>query len=304
MKILKLIKKLILLLLFIPFVSFGQVNSIVKNDLGDEIYDPYSIVIQNIFPNEDDDYILTKTQFKDLNILLKNLIKTDVKYKNISKSPFVIEPKFIIESFSINSNKRNISWVVKGNSFSEEEKNRIDSLPIGSYLIKLEIVKELTLDYFEEKKSSFFIDLTPDLEIVENGYSPYEYLYGKPLINENHDNDIEIKNSNNSDTVLILINKLTNRVIRNVFINKGTSFTMLDIPNGNYYIKWYSGNYWSSNLMLNNNIKGGFQTNVSIKKYSKNETIELTGRNLMSLTLYSVSDGNVKTDEITLNEFF
>ena len=56
--------------------------------------------------------------------------------------------------------------------------------------------------------------------------------------------------------------------------------------------------------MLNNNIKGGFQTNVSITKYSENETIELTGRKLMSLTLYSVSDGNVKTDEITLNEFF
>jgi len=297
-------KKLLILLLFIPLVSIGQTYSAVKNDLGEEIYDPYSIVIQNIFPNEEDDYVLTKTQFKEVNILLKNLIKVGVKYKNVSKSPFVNEPKFRVESFSINSNKRNINWAVKGNSFSEEEKNNIDNLPFGTYLIKIENVKELTLDYFEEKKTTFFIDLIPDSEIVENGYSPYEYLYGKPLINENHDNDIEIKNSNNSDTVLILINKLTDRVIRNVFINKGTSFTMLDIPNGNYYIKWYSGNYWSSNLMLNNNIKGGFQTNVSITKYSENETIELTGRKLMSLTLYSVSDGNVKTDEITLNEFF
>lgn len=297
-------KKLILLLVFIPLVSFAQTYSAVKNDLGEEIYDPYSIVIQNIFPNEDDDYVLTKTQFKEVNILLKNLIKVDVKYKNASKSPFIKEPKFRVESFSVNSKKNNIDWILSGSSFSEEEKNKIDDLAFGSYLIKLEKIRELTLDYFEDKKSGFFINLIPDSEIVENGHSPYEYLYGKPIINKNDDNDIEIKNSNNSDTVVLLVNKVTNRIIRNVFVNKGAEFTMLDIPDGSYSIKWYSGNYWSSSLILNNNIKGGFQTNASLTKYSENETIELFGRNIITLTLYSVSDGNVKTEEITLNEFF
>ena len=105
--------------------------------------------------------------------------------------------------------------------------------------------------------------------------------------------------------MVLLINKITNRIVRNVFVNKGTEFTILDIPNGSYTIKWYSGNYWSSNLVLNNNnIKGGFQTNASLTKYSENESIELFGRKIITLTLYSVSDGNVKTEEITLNEFF
>ena len=296
-------KKLILLYLFIPFISFGQTYTAVKNEIVEEIYNPYLIKIQDAFPDDYDDYNLTKTQFKEINILLKNLTKVGVKYKNASKSPFINEPKFRVESFSVNSKKNNIDWIFSGSSFSEEEKNKIDNLPFGSYLIKLEKIRELTLDYFEDKKSSFFINLIPYSEIVENGYSPYQYLYGKPIINENDDNDIEIKNSNNSDTVVLLINKETNRVIRNVFINKGTEFTMLDIPDGNYTLKWYSGNYWSSIKMLDN-IKGGFQTNASLTKYSEGETIELFGRKIITLTLYSVSDGNVKTEEITLNEFF
>ena len=296
-------KKLILLLLFIPLVSFGQKSNEAKNEIVELIYNPYLIKIQDAFPDDYDDYNLTKTQFKEINILLKNITKVGVKYKNASKSPFINEPKFRVESFSVNSKKNNIDWVFSGSSFSEEEKNKIDNLPFGSYLIKLEKIRELTLDYFEDKKSSFFINLIPYSEIVENGYSPYQYLYGKPIINENDDNDIEIKNSNNSDTVVLLINKETNRVIRNVFINKGTEFTMLDIPDGNYTLKWYSGNYWSSIKMLDN-IKGGFQTNASLTKYSEGETIELFGRKIITLTLYSVSDGNVKTEEITLNEFF
>ncbi|MDC3348580.1 hypothetical protein OAV51_00485 [Flavobacteriaceae bacterium] len=296
-------KKLILLLLFIPLVSFGQKSNEAKNEIVELIYNPYLIKIQDAFRDDYDDYNLTKTQFKEINILLKNITKVGVKYKNASKSPFINEPKFRVESFSVNSKKNNIDWVFSGSSFSEEEKNKIDNLPFGSYLIKLEKIRELTLDYFEDKKSSFFINLIPYSEIVENGYSPYQYLYGKPIINENDDNDIEIKNSNNSDTVVLLINKETNRVIRNVFINKGTEFTMLDIPDGNYTLKWYSGNYWSSIKMLDN-IKGGFQTNASLTKYSEGETIELFGRKIITLTLYSVSDGNVKTEEITLNEFF
>ncbi len=290
-------KKFILLLLFIPLVSFGQ-------EVIEDNYNPYSVIVDDTIIEEYNNYIFTKSQFREIKLDLKNLIKIGVKYPDISKSPFSSEPKFQIESFSLNSKKNNINWNVKGNSFSELEKTNVDDLEIGTYLLKLENVKELTKNYFEDKKFSFFIDLIPNYDIIENGYSPYEYLYGKPLINENHDNDIEIKNSNNSDTVLILINKITDRVIRNVFINKGTEFTMLDIPDGNYYLKWYSGKYWSSNLMLNNNIKGGFQTNVSITKYSENETIELFGRKILTLTLYGVLDGNVETEEISLNEFF
>ena len=61
-------KKLILLLLFIPLVSFGQKSNEAKNEIVELIYNPYLIKIQDAFPDDYDDYNLTKTQFKEINI--------------------------------------------------------------------------------------------------------------------------------------------------------------------------------------------------------------------------------------------
>ena len=139
----------------------------------------------------------------------------------------------------------------------------------------------------------------------ENGFSPYNAYFGKGIYNNNSGNSFKVENSNNTDAVVLLVNAYSGKKIRNEFVRKGATFEMTGVPNGTYYLEWFSGNNWHPNHPVGSNIKGGFQTNSSFTKTrDASGWMKVEGYQIWTVTLYSVVGGDVESESINANEFF
>lgn len=142
-------------------------------------------------------------------------------------------------------------------------------------------------------------------ETPENGYSPYDDYFGEGVYEEGTSNEFVIKNSNESDVIVCLIDYNTGRKIRNEYIRKGSNFKMSKVPYGTYYLAWFSGNNWSPNLVMNDNFVGGFQSDASFSKSDgPSDLMECDGGSQWTITLFTVENGNMNQTGITENEFF
>lgn len=142
-------------------------------------------------------------------------------------------------------------------------------------------------------------------ETPENGYSPYDDYFGQGVYEEGTNNEFVIKNSNESDVIVCLIDYDTGRKIRNEYIRKGSNFKMSKVPYGTYYLAWFSGNNWSPNLVMNDNFVGGFQTDANFSKSDNpKDLMKCEGDMRWTVTLYGVENGNMNQTGITENEFF
>jgi len=145
---------------------------------------------------------------------------------------------------------------------------------------------------------------------LKNGTSPYNYYFGNGVYNKNHHNEITFKNGYSTDAIVCLVNRYTNKTIRNEYIRKGTNFRMTNIPNGIYYIKVFSGNDWNpEKILANGKIKGGFDTNISFS--ISNDYSDLLKLNddgykysVGTITLYQVVNGNMQSEPIGEQDFF
>ena len=80
---------------------------------------------------------------------------------------------------------------------------------------------------------------------------------------------------------------------------------MTGVPNGTYYLEWFSGNNWSPNLLIASKYKGGFQTQSSFTKTKDlNDYMKVEGYQQWTVTLYSVTGGDVESEGINADEFF
>ncbi len=152
--------------------------------------------------------------------------------------------------------------------------------------------------------------LDPNLEIKtyhptpSNGFSPYDKYFGNGIYNNSSGNRFVIKNSNNTHAVVLLVNASSGKKIRNEFIRKGSNFEMTGVPNGTYYLEWFSGNDWSPNHRIGNYI-GGFQTDASFTKTrDSSDWMKVNGGGGWEVTLYSVAGGDVESESINADEFF
>jgi hypothetical protein len=142
-------------------------------------------------------------------------------------------------------------------------------------------------------------------ETPENGYSPYDDYFGEGVYEEGTNNEFVIKNSNESDVIVCLIDYNTGRKIRNEYIRKGSNFKMSKVPYGTYYLAWFSGNNWSPNLIMNDNFVGGFQSEANFSKSDNpKDLMKCDGDMRWTITLYGVENGNMNQTGITENEFF
>ena len=102
--------------------------------------------------------------------------------------------------------------------------------------------------------------------------SPYSYFFGEELAEEYSKNNISIRNSNESEVVVCLVeNRNANRTIRNQYMNTGSTFKMNDIPDGEYFLKIYYGTNWdTAKTFLTNKVKGGFLNEISFVELKSN----------------------------------
>ena len=139
----------------------------------------------------------------------------------------------------------------------------------------------------------------------KNGFSPYNQYFGKGIYNNNSGNEFIIKNSNQTDAIVLLVNAYTGRKVRNEFISKGSNFKMTGVPNGTYYLEWFSGTDWSPELKVGARFKGGFQTDASFTKTrDRSDWMMVDGHKQWTITLYSVAGGDVESKKINADEFF
>jgi hypothetical protein len=145
---------------------------------------------------------------------------------------------------------------------------------------------------------------------LKNGLSPYDQYFGKGVYKKNLNNFIEFKNGNSYDAVVCLVDIHTGRTIRNEYIMANSSFKMTNVPNGTYTVKSFYGNDWNPNKRLMNGlINGGFDTNFHFSKsdgLSKQIILQDDGYNYSgyTVTLYTVTNGNMSQQSINESEFF
>ena len=139
----------------------------------------------------------------------------------------------------------------------------------------------------------------------KNGYSPYDEYFSKGIYNNSSGNSFKIENSNETDAVVLLVNAYSGKKIRNEFVRKGTTFEMSGVPNGTYYLEWFSGTDWWGGLKVGTNFKGGFQTKASFTKTKDaSDWMRVEGYQIWTVTLYSVVGGDVESEKINAEDFF
>ena len=137
----------------------------------------------------------------------------------------------------------------------------------------------------------------------ENGFSPYDSFFGRGIYNKSSYNSFVIKNSNSTDAVVLLVDAYSGRKVRNEYIRKGEKFSMTSVPDGTYFLRWISGNYWSPDISIGI-LKGGFQRDLSASQSDDVEDwMKADGGVEWTITLYAVSNGNMETESIDLNTF-
>lgn len=79
---------------------------------------------------------------------------------------------------------------------------------------------------------------------IENGTMPSCYNFSPKRANI--DNSLNVTVGGGTDVVIKLMNEKTDKCIRYVYINSGTSYNITGIPEGRYYLKIAYGKNWFS----------------------------------------------------------
>jgi hypothetical protein len=268
-------------------------------------------LLQNEGENISKAEITNPSSNNTLNVLINDKIIEEYETYVFTKSSFgeiVLDTNsdFKIANFYFENKKQNLLIESNSNKFNSKQKILIKNLSLGDgYAIKIKKIIDLNGKTLDDE-FFFFIKLIPEHEKITNGFSPYKSIYGENIYDDYSKHRIQIKTSSIKDAVILLINIETGLPIRNVYVNKGTNYTMSNIPPGKYTVKTYQGNYWNSEI-IKNGIKGGFQLDEIYAEDSDPNDIWVLRRNTTgggSFTLYSKEGGNLETKNISRQEFF
>lgn len=151
-----------------------------------------------------------------------------------------------------------------------------------------------TSDVKETMTTKLVVD-TVTYDRLATGDKPYSQFYHS----KSGDNFIRFKTSGSSDYVVIVKYADNDEVVNHVYI-RGGDVTQLYVPNGNYYVYFYSGNGgWNPNK-IKGGVRGGFARHETLQK---DGPISLRYQDC-EYTLYPVSYGNLSLKTADEDEAF
>ncbi len=188
-------------------------------------------------------------------ITSRNIVRVDYDKRSASHGnigPLVLLILFIVLVFAIIASQSNHNDATNNNpptkSYSPD--NNSTSAPSSNNSSPLQTNPEPTPAYYYPKMSNGNI----------SGCSRIKSKYDLSL-----NNKLVISVGNNANAVVKLINHETNRCIRYVFINKNSTYSIRNIPEGRYYVKIAYGDDWGV-LQGKPKCLGEFTSNTLFKR--------------------------------------
>lgn len=141
------------------------------------------------------------------------------------------------------------------------------------------------------------------------GDRPYQSFYGRGRYDSETQNSLLIKNGSTSDAVVFL-ETLGGKKVRHVYVCKGETFKMTQIPGGKYITKIFQGNTWNPDKYNGDSTpSGGFMEDISMSKSESYDPFDYpypsSGHYYdYEITLYKVTNGNMHTENINAQEMF
>lgn len=177
--------------------------------------------------------------------------------------------KYLVITFAIffNSCSNNNS----SNSYSTPENGDLNNT--------FEEKQELTPEQKIQQEKQQLISEGWEEKGMENGLMPSCYNF-KPKSDKSIDNNLEINVGGGTDVVVKLMNVKSEKCIRYVFINSGSSYQIRNIPQGVYYLKIAYGKEWLSKI----------ENNQCVGKFIRNPMYE-KGEDIMDFTIQKTYDG-------------
>jgi hypothetical protein len=150
---------------------------------------------------------------------------------------------------------------------SSDIKNTPENGDLNNSFVDNSSTKELTPDQKFELEKEKLISEGWQEQNIENGQLPSCYNF-KPK-KGNVDNYLEVYVGSGTDVSIKVMNLNTEKCVRYVFINSGSTYTIRNIPEGRYYLKIAYGKNWLS-IVENGQCIGKFIRN---SMYEKGEDI-------------------------------
>lgn len=215
----------------------------------------------------------------------------------------------IVIFISINQCNRStetVSTDTPSNSSTTEESN-VDSYTSTESTYSS---SDHSINSYEEET---YVEPTPEPSYTtiyyKTGDRPYQSYYGKGRYDSDTENSLLIKNGSTSDAVVFL-ETLSGKKVRHVYVRKGDSFRMTQIPGGKYITKIFQGNSWNPDKYNGDSApSGGFMEDVSMSKSEDYDPFDYpypsSGHYYdYEITLYKVTNGNMHTENINSTEMF
>ena len=139
---------------------------------------------------------------------------------------------------------------------------------------------------------------------LRDGASPLTGCFGRGVYGGNA--TLTIENGGNSDAIICLYSIRNGRTIRNNYVQKYSTFTVLNIPQGEYKIRVFYGNDWNPEGYNSCGLKGNFDSNINFSEFDKTQYFEdnESGYTIATIKLYNVTGGNASSSSIDQSDFF